>query len=175
MGRRWVISLVLATASQLPGTVPAAAAAEPGGLAIAAGSFDLFDARSDSFQASVELRLEPLRYRPPIFRGVASRLVPTVGLAGTRQGSVWVYGALRLELELAPRWTLTPSFGLSVYDAGVGKDLGGPVEFRSAIDIAYRLASGVEVGLSFYHLSNSHLYELNPGAESLLVTWSYGR
>ncbi|HSN88855.1 MAG TPA: acyloxyacyl hydrolase [Thermoanaerobaculia bacterium] len=46
------------------------------------------------------------------------------------------------------------------------------VEFRSGVELAWRLNERSRIGLCLYHLSNGGLYDFNPGTESLIL--SYG-
>ncbi len=101
-------------------------------------------------------------------------LKPAVGVAGTEDGNAWVYGGLRLDLKLGP-WVVTPQFAVSLYEQGDGRDLGGVVEFRSGLEVAYRFAAGPRIGVLFYHLSNADFYDFNPGSNSFVVTLSFGR
>jgi hypothetical protein len=45
------------------------------------------------------------------------------------------------------------------------------VEFRSGLEVSYRLDDRSRLGLSFYHLSNGVIYDVNPGGESLCVVY----
>ena len=67
---------------------------------------------------------------------------------------------------------MLPSFAAGLYEDGDGKDLGHTVEFRSAIDLAYRFDNRSRLGLSFYHLSNAHLADSNQGTEVLSLIYS---
>jgi len=60
-----------------------------------------------------------------------------------------------------------------VYDRGNDKDLGGSIQFRSGLELAYEMNPGSRVGAVFYHLSNAGLEPNNPGSESLVVFWSW--
>ena len=51
------------------------------------------------------------------------------------------------------------------YSRGTGIDLGGPIEFRSGIELAYHLENGMRVGLGWDHRSNLEIYARNPGVE----------
>ncbi|HEX5759781.1 MAG TPA: acyloxyacyl hydrolase [Thermoanaerobaculia bacterium] len=102
-------------------------------------------------------------------------LVPMAGLMATGDGALYAYAGFGLDFALTERFTVTPSWAFGAYDEGEGRDLGGVVEFRSALDLAYRLGERAAIGLSFYHLSNAGLYDLNPGSESLVLTWRVGR
>ena len=68
---------------------------------------------------------------------------------------------------------MTPQFAVTLYEDGDGKDLGGPLEFRSGLEVAYDFARGPTVGLLFYHLSNGDFYDFNPGSNSLVLTVAF--
>ena len=70
-------------------------------------------------------------------------------------------------------WGISIGFGVGLWDSGDGLDLGGPVEFRSSIELFTELTERSRLGLTFYHLSNAGLYEDNPGSNSLVLL--YGR
>ena len=148
-------------------------ATAPGAAALAAGWAaygGIYDTASEDGHPA-ELGLE-VRFAALGIPKVALR--PAAGIAGTDDGNAWVYGGLRLDLELG-RWVVTPQFAVTLYDAGDGKDLGGPLEFRSGLEVAYDLATGPTVGLLFYHLSNGDFYDFNPGSNSLVLTLAFGR
>ena len=54
-----------------------------------------------------------------------------------------------------------------LYSRGTGVDLGGPIEFLSGIEVAYRLENGMRLELGWDHRSNLEIYALNPGVEML--------
>jgi hypothetical protein len=66
----------------------------------------------------------------------------------------------------------TPGFAAGLFHRGGGQNLGGPVEFRSSIELAYRFGDGSRLGLNLSHLSNGGFYDRNPGTESLVLVWS---
>jgi hypothetical protein len=41
-----------------------------------------------------------------------------------------------------------------LYSRGTGVDLGGPIEFRSGIEVAYHMENGMRLGLGWDHRSN---------------------
>jgi hypothetical protein len=129
------------------------------------GAFDV-----DSQQIRVQADLE-YRFRP--FSIGKVELVPAVGTASTEEGSSWVYGAVRYDFRITERWRFTPFTGISLYEPGGGKELGGAIEFRSGAELSYRVANGDRVGVMFYHLSNARIYDPNPGVNSLVLTWSF--
>ena len=168
---RWCIlatSVILA----LSAATDAQAAGVKGirGLAVYGGIFNTANDDNPT-EFGIEYRFSGLR--TPKFPASLA-LKPAVGLAGTEDGNAWVYGGLRLDLKLGS-WVITPQFAASLYEDGDGRDLGGVLEFRSGIEVAYRLPAGPRVGLLFYHLSNGDFYDFNPGANSLVLTLSLGR
>jgi len=100
------------------------------------------------------------------------RLSPLVGLTVNEDSGVYGFAGLGYEFTLSPRWQLLASFSGGLYEKGDGKDLGGIIEFRSGLDLQYVLENQHRVGLSLSHISNSKIYDLNPGAESLLLIYS---
>lgn len=136
-------------------------------------SLGVFDTGGASLrgEAGLELRLAPIK---PL-RGYTLSLVPAFGVSANEDGGAWLWGCLRYDWEVSERWVVTPYTGISLYEQGDGKDLGGIVEFRSGLEVSRRLAGGGRLGLSFYHLSNADLYDSNPGSNSLVLVWSPGR
>jgi len=59
-----------------------------------------------------------------------------------------------------------------LYEKGQGTDLGGPIEFRSGIEVAYHLENGMRLGLGWDHRSNLEIYARNPGVEMVHVRLS---
>ena len=59
-----------------------------------------------------------------------------------------------------------------LYSRGTGVDLGGPIEFRSGIEVAYHLENGMRLGLGWDHRSNLEIYSRNPGVKMVHVRLS---
>ena len=97
---------------------------------------------------------------------------PFAGLMGTTDGAVYGYGGFLMDIFFGRRIVLTPSLAAGYYSDGNGRDLGHAVEFRSSIELAYRFDDRSRLGIAFYHLSNAHLDDHNPGTEILGVVYS---
>ena len=54
-----------------------------------------------------------------------------------------------------------------LYAANGGFDLGGPIEFRSGIELGYENGAGVRFGVSYDHRSNADIFSQNPGVETM--------
>ncbi len=96
---------------------------------------------------------------------------PMLGIMANTEDGVFGYGALYMDIR-AGRWAITPAAGLGGYAEGDGKDLGGVFQFHVGVDVAYVLESGARLGMKFAHISNAHIHDENPGAESLLLTFT---
>jgi hypothetical protein len=155
----------LAVALALAGSAPTVVAQEGPEVAVLAGAYDV--AKSDGAEAGLEARF-------PIARPARWKLVAVAGAAGTNDGAAWIYGGVQRPFELAPAWRLVPGFAISLYQEGSeGKDLGGPVEFRSSLELARAIGRGMHLGLAVYHLSNARLYDDNPGSNSVVLVLSF--
>jgi hypothetical protein len=159
---------VVAAVAQL-GAGPAAGQA-PVAVEVSGGVYEVLGERTAA-EAGVELQGGPLPL-PGLPRFVPDP-APIGGFMTNDDGSVYAYAGFRLDFPVTRRFTVTPNWAVGYYDKGDGRDLGGPVEFRSALDLAFRVSRHAAVGLSFYHLSNAGLYDPNPGSESLVLTWSW--
>ena len=125
-----------------------------------------------SYEIGAELQFAPRRFR--FLPDFVPDVIPAAGVMAGAQGSLYVYGGFRWELPLGQRWVFSPSWATGLYYRAPDFDLGGPLEFRSAIELSYRLRDGSRLGVCLYHLSNAGLFTQNPGSESLVVTYSAG-
>ncbi len=87
------------------------------------------------------------------------------------KGAMYGYGGLNLDFAIG-KFYVTPNFMVGAYSRGDGKDLGGPLEFRSGLELSYEMENTHRVGVAFNHISNARIYTHNPGAETLLVNYS---
>ncbi len=159
-----VIGLILAIAAGLGAPAPARADGDdPSYLVFGVGYFDI-NRQTDE---AVDFRLE---YRHGekfwIFK-------PWVGLEATSDGAFYGAVGVLIDFDIGERVVLTPSFGVGYYEEGNGKDLGHEIEFRSQIELSYRLDNRARLGLAFSHISNASLGDENPGVEILNVYYAF--
>lgn len=131
-------------------------------LSAGIGAFDVFD---DDFRAT---QFE-LQFRPGLKWWL---LQPMVGASVTTDGSVYGYGGISLDIHLTPYLVIRPSLAAGAYEEGDGKDLGGTLEFRSGVEVAWQFENRVRLGLELYHRSNAGIYDHNPGEESLMLNFA---
>jgi lipid A 3-O-deacylase len=155
--RSGVAALFCASAFAAP-----ALAADKDLLTLGVGSYDVIQNEDNTAAAQIEYMSGKKLW---VFN-------PFAGLMGTLDSAVYGYGGIAYDLKLSDHWVLTPSFAAGIYARGDGRDLGSPIEFRSAIALNYEFDNGVRAGLQFYHLSNAGLTEQNPGTEVLMATYA---
>jgi lipid A 3-O-deacylase len=167
-GRLRALGAVLSSAVLgLLACVPANAE-PPVAIGASAGRFGAWRS-TPAYEAGWELRFAPRRFRW-LPRSVPD-VSPTAGAMATAKGSLYVYGGFRCDLPLGNAWTLSPQWAAGLYYHDGGPDLGGALEFRTGVELSHRLTARSRLGLTVYHLSNGGLYKLNPGTESVVLTY----
>lgn len=106
-------------------------------------------------------------------RPVAYGLKPIVGGSYLEDGGSYVYAGARHDWEPVPGWRVSPSFAAGIYEQGAW-DLGGPLEFRSGLDLGRRVGRDWWFAVGGYHLSNGGIYSKNGGSEVLLFSLTRG-
>jgi lipid A 3-O-deacylase len=145
-------------------------AVEPADLGLSAGAFNLRSATRPEVGAEVRFGRHRFGWLPHFI----PELSPVTGGFVNSQGVFYVYGGLRADIPLAAPWELSIQFAPGIYSHGSdGFKLGGPVEFRSGIEISRQVGDRQRLGLMLFHLSNAHIYVHNPGSESLVVTYHF--
>lgn len=139
-----------------------AKAGENSYITVAAGKFDVLHNQD----GAAEFRLE---YR---HQNMWHQLYPSVGVMANTDGGVYGGVGLNYDINLTRKITLTPFTGVGLYARNDSKDLGGPIEFRSGVELAYELDNDYRVGVNFSHISNASIYDHNPGVESLVLNLS---
>lgn len=166
--------------------LPAAALEPPAEWAAVAGAANVLDDGEVAALGGVEARWD--LFRLPLGQRHLP-IEPALGLTANRDGGTYGYLSFRLDVAetlaaltggepLPPaterRWRLIGYTGLGHYRAGdEGRDLGGPIQFRSGLELSRRAGPRSRLGLSFDHLSNAGIYDSNRGSESLVLTWSW--
>ena len=166
--RRWRSSLLGVCVALLVASA-ASAQEKTSDLALHLGTFGIWDGLPTSIEAGFELR-SSVQKVPVLHHMVTVRFIG--GAAATHDGGYFLYGGVRRERALPHSWSLGLSFAVAVYEDGRTRDLNGRIEFRSAIDLSYQLPRKVRLGLTLHHLSHAGFYGMNPGSESLLLTFA---
>ena len=156
LGTVATFSICFLTFSTLP-----AFAEKPSFVSVSVGAFDINDDTK-----AVEFRGE---YRSNI---KIWHFTPIFGLSGTDDKGIYGFSGLGMDLYFGQRIVLTPSASLVGYYKGDGKNLGGEFQFRTGGELAWRFNNWSRLGVGFHHISNAGIYNDNPGAEILALTYS---
>ena len=125
-------------------------------LAITGGAFSVLE-EEQFFHFNAEYR----------FKKYAWNLRPILGFSLVEGGATYTYAGIRFELPLTDRLAFTPSFAAGAFEDSPGVDLGGTLEFRTALELDYKISRAVSLGAIVAHYSNAGLYEHNSGSESV--------
>ena len=101
--------------------------------------------------------------------GIAHGPFQTIwGLSATEDGELWAgIGHAWTQPYFNRRGYIQLHAMTGLYEKGDGIDLGGPIEFRSGIEIGYQARNGTRMGFGFDHRSNAGIYSQNPGLETI--------
>lgn len=160
-GPRRLAIMLLAALMGAVGTSLAHAEEQPDFLAFSVGAFDVLDD-----QTAADFRVE---YRSDLRFWW---LYPFAGVSATSDKAVYGYGGFGLEVLIGRSFVFTPNAAVGLFDEGDGKDLGGPVEFRTGAELAWRFDGKGRLGIAFHHISNASIYDSNPGTEMLVLTYA---
>lgn len=143
------------------GGAPARAA--PDSWVAEVGSFGVKEKDGRAVFAGLEVHFSPWRWE----------IYPIAGLLATGDESLYLRVGLGRDFPLGDRFVLSLGSGVGYYSRGDGPELGEDLEFRSALDLAYRWREDLALGLRVSHLSNAGIGEENPGVEtvSLSLAW----
>ncbi|MFN4057834.1 MAG: acyloxyacyl hydrolase [Roseinatronobacter sp.] len=96
----------------------------------------------------------------PVFWG----LQPVLGVSLAANDSAWLGIGSAYTWRAAPDGVFVRVTSMAgIHSRGNGRHLGGPVQFRSALDLGMAFKNGTEVGLGADHRSSAGIYTPNPG------------
>ena len=64
------------------------------------------------------------------------------------------------------------SSSAGIYSNGDGKDLGNDLQFKSEVNLFYRLGKSSSIGLGSHHISNAGLSSVNPGTNNFYLIFN---
>ena len=67
---------------------------------------------------------------------------------------------------------LNLSSSAGIYSNGDGKDLGNTLQFKSEVNLFYRVGNSSRVGLGSHHISNAGLSSVNPGTNNFYLIFN---
>ncbi len=132
---------------------------------VGAGGFNTFRQRDpEGDGASAVLNLEYHFGKKIYYLGFA------IGGLVNSDGGSFVYLGNYADIRYKT-YVVTPLVSVGAYRRGAGPDLGGTLQFRSSITLAYETKDSSRVGVRVAHTSNAGIYDENPGANEVLITY----
>ena len=129
------------------------------------GMFDWSDHKQKSTTIGLQHQNEDL------FRNsFLGKISPITGGLLTDKNAFYLYTGVEANYGLGPL-KITPSFAPGYYNAGDGKDLGYPLEFKTEVQVSLDLSETTHIGVSYNHISNASFGTKNPGANSYMFNF----
>ncbi len=99
---------------------------------------------------------------------------PKIGYIQTTKQSKYLYSGFDINFQIpSTPIIIQPGFSIGAYDKGHCKDLGGTLEFQSAIGVMYQFNKQFSAGAVLSHISNAGIYKRNPGTEHVVAKLTY--
>ena len=90
------------------------------------------------------------------------------GFSASKDGEFWIgAGQSWTQPYFKDRGYMQFHAMTGLYENGNGTDIGGPIMFRTGIEIGYKAKNDVRIGLGFDHRSHLGIHGDNPGLETL--------
>lgn len=140
-------------------------------LTLGAGAFEFIHPDDAEPAGFVSYRFAPRLFADtfgPIFRGIG----PMVGVMANTDGGVFGYGDVFLDIRPTDNLVIWPSAGIGGYRLGDSKPLGGTFQFHLEVFVGYSFAERHMLGISYQHVSNAGIQDINPTADSLYLSYS---
>jgi len=100
------------------------------------------------------------------------RLRPWIGIEIADKIFYAALGIL-VDFNITDQLSIIPSFGAGFFKADDGIELGSSLEFKSALEICYSFNKQRKLGISFGHISNGGIDEINPGSEFIRISYYF--
>ena len=132
------------------------------------GTFDTIDKEGDDKTSLVGLEHKNTN----LFRDtILGKFSPVTGGFISGNNSIYLYTGIEADYNLGPI-NISPSFAPGYYEAGDGKKLGSPLEFKSEIKIGFDFFKNTNIGYSYSHISNNDWGDINPGTDNQSLNFS---
>ena len=98
-------------------------------------------------------------------------LNPVIGGFVTAKSATMLYSGFETNIGKDSIY-LNLSSSAGIYSNGDGKDLGNTLQFKSEVNIFYRLGKSSRLGLGSHHISNAGLSSVNPGTNNFYLIFN---
>ena len=104
---------------------------------------------------------------------IGSGIFLITGIMANSDGGLFLYIGLLYDIPINSFLYVTPSFSPGLYYKSNSKELGFTLNFRSQIEMSLKFENDFRFGISFNHISNGTLGNINPGVESLALSMQF--
>ena len=98
-------------------------------------------------------------------------LNPLIGGFVTAKSATMLYSGFETNIGQDSIY-LNLSSSAGIYSNGDGKDLGNALQFKSEVNLFYKLGKSSRVGLGSHHISNGGLSSVNPGTNNFYLIFN---
>lgn len=98
---------------------------------------------------------------------------PSLGFSFATNAAIYGWLGLNLDIYLGKRIVLTPGTAVGGYSKGEGQDLGGILEFKNGLDIAWRYDDWTRLGVGFHYMSNYGTGRADPGIATVMIFYAH--
>ena len=98
-------------------------------------------------------------------------LNPVIGGFVTAKSATMIYSGFETNIGQDSIY-LNLSSSAGIYSNGDGKDLGNALQFKSEVNLFYRLGKSSSIGLGSHHISNAGLSSVNPGTNNFYLIFN---
>ncbi len=98
-------------------------------------------------------------------------LNPVIGGFVTAKSATMFYSGFETNIGKDSIY-LNLSSSAGIYSNGDGKDLGNALQFKSEVNLLYRLGKLSSIGLGSHHISNAGLSSVNPGTNNFYLIFN---
>lgn len=144
-------------------SIPASASAGENLLLLGAGGFNIMRTTDNSaeFRAEYSGRQQ--------WHGFGTQ----AGVNVNTDGGIYTFAGFNYEYVFSNNLYVSPNVAVGDYVQNDSKRLGGPIEFRSGLELGYKTKRGDRIGAAISHISNAGIYDHNPGEESIVLLYGY--
>ena len=143
--------------------------------------FGVFDFKHESETDSYALTTKYIQDKE-VNLGIINELKPIYELSfyyddNNKTNHGYGYGAyissgLSKKINITKSLFLLPSFSAGFYqDFDAGKDMGYPLEFKSEVELNFKILNSSIIGVSYSHISNADIGNKNPGSDNILFNF----
>ena len=101
------------------------------------------------------------------------KINPVIGLFVTGKSASMFYSGFETNIG-QDKLYLNLSSSAGLYNNGDGKDLGNMLQFKSEVNVLFKISKSADIGFGSHHISNAGLSSVNPGTNNYYLIFKRG-